>query len=54
LEECTEFKEFQKEIDRRLGNAGNRENRLAVLGIMLEGKVRELQEQRVHLLSISR
>ncbi len=41
---------FQKEIDRLLDNAGNQENRMAVLGIMLEGKLSELREQ---LLSLS-
>lgn len=36
---------FQEEIDRLMDNAGSRENRMAVLGIMLEGKLRELQKE---------
>ncbi len=45
LEKCSKLKEFQKEIDRRLNNAGNFEKRMAVLGIMIEAKLIELREQ---------
>ena len=50
LKENPHLVPFQKEIDRLLDNAGNQENRMAVLGIMLEGKLSELREQ---LLSLS-
>jgi hypothetical protein len=40
---------FQKEIDRLLDNAGNPENRMKVLGIMMEGKLTELKEQLLRL-----
>lgn len=40
---------FQKEIDRLLDNAGNPENRMKVLGIMMEGKLTELREQLLRL-----
>ncbi|MGD9209987.1 MAG: hypothetical protein PVI90_04395 [Desulfobacteraceae bacterium] len=43
---------FQKEIDRLLDNAGSQENRMAVLGIMLEGKLSELREQLLGLSSM--
>ncbi len=36
---------FQEEIGRRLQNAGGPENRMAVLGIMMEGKLADLREQ---------
>lgn len=50
LEKRPELKEFQEEIDRRLENAGAFENRMAVLGIMIEAKLRELQHQLSNLL----
>jgi hypothetical protein len=40
---------FQKEIDRLLDNAGNLENRMKVLGIIMEGKLTELKEQLLRL-----
>ena len=40
---------FQKEIDRLLDNAGTPENRMKVLGIMMEGKLAELREQLIKL-----
>lgn len=43
---------FQEEIDRLLDNAGNHDNRMAVLGIMLEGKLAELREQLMSLSSM--
>ena len=45
LEERPELKAYQEEIDRLLNQAGNAENRLAVLSFMVESKLRELQEQ---------
>ena len=49
LEEHPELKEFQKKIDRCLDNAGSSENRMAVLGIMIEAKLKELQDELSHL-----
>lgn len=40
-----EYRTFQNEIESRLNAAGRVENRLAVLGIMIEGKLKELEEQ---------
>ena len=51
LEAHPEFKGFQEEIDRRLSKAGSPRNRLAVLGIMIEGKLRDLQD---HLTALAR
>ena len=36
---------FQQEIDRRLAAAGTTQNRLAVLGFMMEAKLGEMREQ---------
>lgn len=44
LERRPKLREFQKEIDRRLENAGNLENRMAVLGLMIEANLNELQK----------
>ena len=49
LEEHPELKELQKKIDRCLDNAGSSENRMAVLGIMIEAKLKELQDELSHL-----
>ncbi len=49
LKERPSLKEFQKEIDRCLNNAGSSENRMAVLGIMMGAKLKELQGQLSHL-----
>jgi hypothetical protein len=49
LEEHPELKEFQKKIDRCLDNAGSSENRMAVLGIMIEAKLKELRDELSHL-----
>lgn len=45
LELRPEYRAFQEEIDARLDAAGRTENRLAVLGIMLEAKLSELKQQ---------
>lgn len=50
LQERPKLKEFQEEIDRRLDNAGTFENRMAVLGIMIEAKLKDLREQLSHFL----
>ena len=49
LSEHPGLKEFQKKIDRCLDNAGSSENRMAVLGIMIEAKLKELQDELSHL-----
>lgn len=49
LKERPELKEFQKEIDRCLDNAGSSENRMAVLGLMIEAKLKELRDELSHL-----
>jgi len=49
LKEYPDLREFQKKIDRCLDNAGSSENRMAVLGIMIEAKLKELQDELSHL-----
>jgi hypothetical protein len=49
LEEHPELNELQEKIDRCLDNAGSSENRMAVLGIMIEAKLKELQDELSHL-----
>ena len=43
LEARPEMAEYQKEIERRLSHAGSFQNRMAVLGIMMEDKLKQLQ-----------
>lgn len=45
LEQHPELRKMQEEIDERLIAAGSVENRLNVLSIMIEGKLKELHEQ---------
>jgi len=49
LEEHPKLKAFQKQIDRCLDNAGSSENRMAVLAIMIEAKLKELRDELSHL-----
>jgi flagellar motility protein MotE (MotC chaperone) len=49
LKEYPDLREYQKEIDRRLDNAGSAENRMAVLAVMIEAKLKELQDELSHL-----
>jgi hypothetical protein len=49
LNEYPDLREYQKEIDRCLDNAGSSENRMAVLAIMIEAKLKELQDELSHL-----
>ena len=44
LEKHPHLKEFQKEIDRRMRGAGSFENRMAILMMMIDGKMAELRE----------
>ena len=41
-------------IDKCLDNAGSSENRMVVLGIMIEAKLKELREELSHLSSLMR
>ena len=43
LEARPEMVDFQREIERRLAHAGNFQNRMAVLSIMMEDKLKQLQ-----------
>jgi len=54
LEKHPELRKMQEEIDERLIAAGSPENRLNVLGIMMESKLKELQEHLLDLASIVR
>ena len=49
LKEYPDLREYQKEIDRYLDNAGSAENRMAVLAVMIEAKLKELQDELSHL-----
>ena len=44
--------ELQEEIERLLRNSGAFENRMAVLGLMIEARLLELQNRITHLFSI--
>ena len=44
LQQHPHLKAFQNEIDTLLDKSGNRENRLAVLSMMIQGKVVELNQ----------
>lgn len=52
LNQHPEHQEFQNEIDRLLDKAGNMENRMAVLAMLMEGKLIELHQQLQKLNSI--
>ena len=54
LKDHPDLREFQKHIDRCLDNAGSSENRMAVLGILIEAKLKELQDELSHLSSLMR
>lgn len=45
LNQHPEYREYQKEIDRLLEKAGSMENRMAVLAMLMEGKLIELHQQ---------
>ena len=53
LKERPELRAFQEEIDRRLKCAGSFESRMAVLGIMMEANLKELQKQMKHPFNIT-
>ena len=45
LETYPKYKPFQKEINKMLDKAGSRENRMAVLAVLMEAKMLELHKQ---------
>jgi hypothetical protein len=45
LHQHPEYREYQREIDRLLDKAGTMENRMAVLAMLMEGKLLELHQQ---------
>jgi len=45
LNKRPELRKFQKKIDRLMKNAGSFEKRMAVLGIMMEANLKELQNR---------
>ena len=53
LEKYPYLKDFQKNIDRMIMGAGNFENRMAVLGFMMEANLKELQKHLTHLSGIT-
>ena len=53
LKKRPKLKAYQNEIDRRLAKAGNTENRMAVLGIMIEANLRDLQQHLSRISSIA-
>ena len=53
LEKFPHLSGLQKNIDRMLMGAGNFENRMAVLGIMMEANLKELQKHLIHLSAIT-
>jgi hypothetical protein len=52
LENHPEYKTFQNEINKMLDKAGSQENRMAVLAVLMEGKLIELQKELRHLNTI--
>ncbi len=45
LEKYPKYQEFQSDIDMMLDKAGNRKNRMAVLAMLIEGKLIEMSQQ---------
>jgi hypothetical protein len=45
LERNPNLKPYQREIERRMKNAGSSENRMAILSMMMQEKLMELKEQ---------
>jgi hypothetical protein len=52
LENHPKYKAFQNEINKILDKAGNPENRMAVLAVLMEAKLLELQKELRHLNTI--
>ena len=45
LEQYPQYQEYQREIDRILDKAGSADNRMAVLAMLIEGKLVEMSQQ---------
>lgn len=45
LENNPRLKPYQEEIDRLLDNSGSQQSRMAVLGMLMQGKLMELQKE---------
>lgn len=45
LNQHPKYREYQQEIDQLLDKAGNMENRMAILAMLMEGKLIELHQQ---------
>ena len=45
LEQYPRLRSYQAEIDRLLDNSGNNQGRMAVLGMLMQGKLLELQKE---------
>lgn len=45
LENNPKLKSYQEEIDQLLDNSGNQRGRMAVLGMLMQGKLMELQKE---------
>lgn len=45
LEQNPRLRSYQAEIDRLLDNSGNNQGRMAVLGMLMQGKLLELQKE---------
>lgn len=45
LEQYPQYAEFQSEIDKMLDKAGSSENRMAVLAMLIEGKLIEMSRE---------
>ncbi len=52
LEAYPKYKEFQSDIDKMLDKAGSRSNRMAVLAMLIEGKLVEMSQEFKKLNSI--
>ena len=45
LEQYPQYQEFQRDIDKMLDKAGSADNRMAVLAMLIEGKLVEMSQQ---------
>lgn len=45
LEKYPQYRDFQSDIDNMLDKAGNRNNRMAVLAMLIEGKLVEMSQE---------
>lgn len=54
LEKYPHLREFQEKIDKMMIGAGSFENRMAVLGLLMEANLKELQNHLMHLSCIAK